>query len=62
MWTGRADNVVKLNGRKISLDALEEELSEILETTVACQRHIEDPGGTIEAFVISNNEELRIDK
>jgi len=37
VWTGRSDNILKVQGRKVCLEELEESLGRVLETEVVCQ-------------------------
>lgn len=50
LWQGRADNIVKVHGRKISLDRMEGNLSRVLGTEVVCKL-LESREG-VSAFVL----------
>ena len=49
VWICRADNIIKIHGRKISLDRMEENLSRVLGTQVVCA--VSEAGDSISAFL-----------
>ena len=50
IWVGRSDNIIKIHGRKISLERMEETLSRVLETQIVCA--VSENVESISAFLI----------